>query len=95
MEPKASAPVGRLELPADVGPLPLVGPAHAVPLDEARAGGAPLLIPDRQEAIADAFHHAAPGDVVIITGKGHERSMCYGTTEYPWSDQEAVTKVLG
>ena len=51
-------------------------------------------IPDRQEAIAFALRRAQPGDLVIITGKGHERSMCFGTTEYPWSDQEAVKKVL-
>lgn len=37
---------------------------------------------------------AEPGDVVIITGKGHERSMCFGTTEVPWSDQEAVAVAL-
>lgn len=52
-------------------------------------------IGDRQDAIAFALSQAQAGDLVIITGKGHERSMCFGTTEYPWSDQEAVRKVLG
>ena len=37
---------------------------------------------------------AQPGDLVIVTGKGHERSMCFGTTETPWSDQDAVMRVL-
>ncbi len=60
-----------------------------------RAGGACTRIPDRMEAIRYALAQAAPGDVVIITGKGHERSMCFGATEYPWSDQEAVKQVLG
>ncbi|MGE5141654.1 MAG: UDP-N-acetylmuramoyl-L-alanyl-D-glutamate--2,6-diaminopimelate ligase [Rudaea sp.] len=54
-----------------------------------------FIVPDRGNAIRFAIHNlAAPGDTVIITGKGHERSMCFGTTEYPWSDQEAVTAAL-
>lgn len=52
-------------------------------------------IPDRQEAINFAVRKLAQiGDVVIVTGKGHEMSMCYGTTEYPWSDKEAILKAL-
>ena len=50
--------------------------------------------PGRSDAISFALHHAKPGDTVIITGKGHEKSLCRGTTEYPWSDQEEVKKVL-
>lgn len=54
-----------------------------------------FVVDDRGEAVAFAIRRLArPGDLVIITGKGHERSMCYGTTEYPWSDQEAVLKAL-
>jgi UDP-N-acetylmuramoyl-L-alanyl-D-glutamate--2,6-diaminopimelate ligase len=53
-----------------------------------------FLIDDRAEAIAFAVRLAQPGDVVITCGKGHERSMCFGTTEYPWSDQEAVERAL-
>ena len=60
-----------------------------------REGQDYFKVPDRQEAIAFALGRAQPGDRVIITGKGHERSLCFGTTEYPWSDQEAVKKVLG
>ena len=53
------------------------------------------LIDDRQEAITFAINTLAlPNDTVLITGKGHERSMCFGTTERPWSDQEAVAKAL-
>ncbi len=47
-------------------------------------------IGDRGRAIDAALAMAQAGDLVIVTGKGHERSMCYGTTEYPWSDQDAV-----
>jgi UDP-N-acetylmuramoyl-L-alanyl-D-glutamate--2,6-diaminopimelate ligase len=28
--------------------------------------------------------------VVIACGKGHERSMCFGTTETLWNEQEAM-----
>ncbi|OGG11277.1 hypothetical protein A2Z00_02210 [Candidatus Gottesmanbacteria bacterium RBG_13_45_10] len=48
----------------------------------------------RGEAITCALSLARTGDLVIITGKGHERSLCRGKKEYPWSDQEAVKKLL-
>jgi UDP-N-acetylmuramoyl-L-alanyl-D-glutamate--2,6-diaminopimelate ligase len=51
-------------------------------------------VADRGQAIAQALEMARPGDVVIVTGKGHERSMCFGTTEYPWSDHEAAQEGL-
>ena len=34
------------------------------------------------------------GDVVAAFGKGHERSMCFGDIEYPWSDQDAMLTAL-
>lgn len=49
---------------------------------------------DRGKAIALAIKSAQKGDIVVITGKGHEKSMCFGKTEYPWSDKEAVIKSL-
>jgi UDP-N-acetylmuramoyl-L-alanyl-D-glutamate--2,6-diaminopimelate ligase len=52
------------------------------------------IINERGDAIARAIEIARPGDVVLIAGKGHERSMCFGTTEYPWSDQEAAARAL-
>ncbi|HVC33299.1 MAG TPA: UDP-N-acetylmuramoyl-L-alanyl-D-glutamate--2,6-diaminopimelate ligase [Chloroflexota bacterium] len=51
-------------------------------------------IPDRAEAIARAIDEAATADVVLVTGKGHERSMCFGHTELPWSDPAAVRDAL-
>jgi len=53
-----------------------------------------FIVADRAEAIAFAVQIAQAGDVIIVTGKGHERSMCFGTTEYPWSDQAAVVAAL-
>jgi len=51
-------------------------------------------VPDRGEAILKACQLARPGDVVIACGKGHEQSMCFGTTEYPWDDREAMRRAL-
>ena len=51
-------------------------------------------IPDRQRAILHAVQQAQPGDVVIVCGKGHEQSMCFGVVEHPWRDQDALTWAL-
>ena len=51
-------------------------------------------IPDRQAAILFAVQQARPGDVVIICGKGHEQSMCFGAVEHPWRDQDALRWAL-
>jgi UDP-N-acetylmuramoyl-L-alanyl-D-glutamate--2,6-diaminopimelate ligase len=51
-------------------------------------------IADRGQAIQLAVDMAEESDLVLITGKGHEKSMCFGTTEYPWSDHEAVAQAL-
>jgi UDP-N-acetylmuramoyl-L-alanyl-D-glutamate--2,6-diaminopimelate ligase len=51
-------------------------------------------IPDRGRAIYRAIQLAQPGDVVIALGKGHEQSMCFGQTEYPWDDRQAMRAAL-
>jgi UDP-N-acetylmuramoyl-L-alanyl-D-glutamate--2,6-diaminopimelate ligase len=51
-------------------------------------------VPDRGEAIRLAVGLARPGDVVITCGKGHEQSMCFGETEYPWDDRIAMRAAL-
>ena len=50
--------------------------------------------PDRGRAIYFALTLARPGDVVLICGKGHEQSMAFGTTEYPWDDRRAAMAAL-
>ncbi len=50
--------------------------------------------PDRGEAIRRAVRMAQPGDLVIACGKGHEQSMCFNTTEYPWDDRTAMRAAL-
>jgi len=51
-------------------------------------------IPDRGAAIRFALLLAHPGDLVIVCGKGHEQSMCFGETEYPWDDRVALQAAL-
>lgn len=52
------------------------------------------IILDRQEAIDKAIALARKSDVIVITGKSHEKSLCRGKTEYPWNEHEAVKKAL-
>ncbi|HEX9116148.1 MAG TPA: UDP-N-acetylmuramoyl-L-alanyl-D-glutamate--2,6-diaminopimelate ligase [Anaerolineae bacterium] len=59
-----------------------------------REGSDFVRVPDRQAAIGHAVAQARPGDVVIVCGKGHEQSMCFGATEYPWRDQDALRWAL-
>lgn len=49
----------------------------------------------RYNAIEFALKLARPGDVVIAEGKGHEQSLCFGQTEFEFTDQDAVKKALG
>ncbi|MCS6907342.1 MAG: UDP-N-acetylmuramoyl-L-alanyl-D-glutamate--2,6-diaminopimelate ligase, partial [Anaerolineales bacterium] len=51
-------------------------------------------IADRREAIRMAVKMAAPGDVVLVLGKGHEQSMCFGEIEYPWDDRIALRSAI-
>ena len=51
-------------------------------------------VPDRREAIRIAVNMAQPGDLVLALGKGHEQSMCFDVTEYPWDDRTAMRAAL-
>ena len=51
-------------------------------------------IPDRGKAIRAGIRMAKPGDIVIACGKGHEQSMCFGSTEYLWDDRTAMRAAL-
>ncbi len=52
------------------------------------------IIHDRKEAIEKAISVAQPGDVIITTGKGHEKSLARGNTEHAWDEQQAVRDAL-
>lgn len=52
------------------------------------------LVDIRRDAIKRAFDIAKDGDLVVITGKAHEMSLCFGNTEYDWNDIEESKKLL-
>jgi UDP-N-acetylmuramoyl-L-alanyl-D-glutamate--2,6-diaminopimelate ligase len=52
------------------------------------------VIINRGQAIDKAVDMAKKGDVVVLTGKAHEKSLCRGKTEHPWSEYEAVDKAI-
>lgn len=54
-----------------------------------------LEIEDRRKAIAEALRRARPGDLVVICGKGHEKSIVYGHESRPWDDREVTREELG
>lgn len=66
----------------------------AAGVSEFAAASAFTIVPDRAAALQFAVNLARPGDIVAAFGKGHERSMCFGEIEYPWSDQAAMRTAL-
>lgn len=48
----------------------------------------------RFDAIDLGVFIAREGDVVVSNGKGHEKTMAFGTEEYPYSDREALTRAI-
>jgi UDP-N-acetylmuramoyl-L-alanyl-D-glutamate--2,6-diaminopimelate ligase len=50
-----------------------------------------FLVTDRHEAIRMAFGLAAPGDCVLLAGKGHEASIIWGFEHLPW-DEAAIAR---
>jgi UDP-N-acetylmuramoyl-L-alanyl-D-glutamate--2,6-diaminopimelate ligase len=53
-----------------------------------------LLIPDRAAAIEAALERARPGDVVLLAGKGHERSIIGPRGPAPWDERDAALDAL-
>lgn len=53
-----------------------------------------LLVPDRRAAITAAFERARPGDVVLLAGKGHERTILYADGPIPWDEAEEARAAL-
>ena len=50
--------------------------------------------PDRRAAIEEAIRAAQPGDLVLIAGKGHERTQRFKDTVVPFDDREAVRRAV-
>ena len=70
------------------------GSKKVVNLEGIGEGRSYCVMPDRREAIERAISISRPGDIVLILGKGHEESMCFGEVELPWSDQSVVKEYI-
>jgi UDP-N-acetylmuramoyl-L-alanyl-D-glutamate--2,6-diaminopimelate ligase len=51
--------------------------------------------PDRRVAIGRAFALAGAGDVVLLTGKGHESTIETAAGALPWNEAEVAMELLG
>jgi UDP-N-acetylmuramoyl-L-alanyl-D-glutamate--2,6-diaminopimelate ligase len=60
------------------------------------AAGRPLVVEhDRAQAIRMTLSRAAPADLVLIAGKGHEAYQTYGRERRPFRDQSIVRAYFG
>lgn len=59
-----------------------------------KTDGEYISIIDRREAISYAMHHAQPGDIVVLAGKGHETYQEIEGKKYHMSEEEIVQDVL-
>lgn len=60
----------------------------------AREGEDFATITDRTDAIRAAVRRAREGDVVLLAGKGHERSIIWGLEKRPWDEPAAARQAL-
>jgi UDP-N-acetylmuramoyl-L-alanyl-D-glutamate--2,6-diaminopimelate ligase len=61
----------------------------------AGAGGDVIHDPDRRAAIATAISDAAPGDIVVIAGKGHEQGQEFESgRKIPFDDATVAREIL-
>lgn len=51
-------------------------------------------VTERREALELAFAMAEPGDVVLLAGKGHERSIIWGHEKRPWDEAAVAADLL-
>lgn len=73
------------EVAAGIGEAYGDGGGHAVRVER---------IADRQTAIDHAVAAAGPGDVVLITGKGHEQGQTFADRTIPFDDRDAARRAL-
>jgi UDP-N-acetylmuramoyl-L-alanyl-D-glutamate--2,6-diaminopimelate ligase len=60
----------------------------------ARQGADYVCIADRVQAIGHAIGAARAGDVVLLAGKGHEKSMIMAHGSIPWDEEETARQAL-
>jgi UDP-N-acetylmuramoyl-L-alanyl-D-glutamate--2,6-diaminopimelate ligase len=59
-----------------------------------RSGAKYKMEPDRRTAIALSIREAGPGDIVLLAGKGHEKSQVTREGSIPFDDVEMARQVL-
>lgn len=64
-------------------------------IQQASGGAKTTEIADRREAIERALGSAKKGDIVLITGMGHEQFRIVNGERLPWNDGEVVRDILG
>jgi UDP-N-acetylmuramoyl-L-alanyl-D-glutamate--2,6-diaminopimelate ligase len=69
-------------------------PLHIMREIEAGCSGDYVMVADRAQAIALAVAEAAPGDCIVIAGKGHEDYQLVGDTRLPFSDEAQARAAL-
>lgn len=52
------------------------------------------VVHNRQAAIEYALSQAAPEDLVVVAGKGHEQEQIVGNERRPFSDRHVVSRIL-
>jgi UDP-N-acetylmuramoyl-L-alanyl-D-glutamate--2,6-diaminopimelate ligase len=62
--------------------------------EEKIAAGTLIKENDRGKAIERAIKIARAGDIVLLAGKGHEKTILLGKVEYPWSDVEKAKELI-
>jgi UDP-N-acetylmuramoyl-L-alanyl-D-glutamate--2,6-diaminopimelate ligase len=78
--------------PRSEDPLAIINAtAEGVPPDYR---GRVVMEPDRRQAIEIALRQAQPGDVVLIAGKGHERTQTIGDRVLDFDDRAVATELL-
>jgi UDP-N-acetylmuramoyl-L-alanyl-D-glutamate--2,6-diaminopimelate ligase len=63
-------------------------------IEQAGGKGKTTVIPDRKEAIRAACTAAHSGDVVLLTGIGHQNYRMMGGKEESWSEADVASEVL-
>ena len=59
-----------------------------------KAGAKYTIEPDRRKAIAFALQQAAPGDIVLLAGKGHEKVQIAKDGTIPFDDVDVARESL-
>lgn len=84
------------EDPYDDDPMKIINAMADAMVEHGKVDNESLFrIEDRRDAIDKAIELAAPGDVVLVTGKGSEQAMVVkGGKKIPWDDRTEVRLAL-